>query len=223
MIFQSVHHAATATARPHGARSSDAVLQQVRGKAVPQRMRRHPGAQARCLRRHLAAAVELPCRDRQQRIAAREQPASRAALQPPRARSSSCGESIACRSFSPLPCSTRISMRLESISLTRSIMTGGCTPLSVRCTWKRRTSSAVAVAGKRPTKLVKASTWRRSTARPRRCASSSDRAELARHLARVHYPRKLPRVLSPEEVGRLLEAAPGPGLKYRAALAVGKK
>jgi hypothetical protein len=28
------------------------------------------------------------------------------------------------------------------------------------------------------------------------------RAELARHLARVHYPRKLPRVLSPEEVGR---------------------
>ncbi len=45
-----------------------------------------------------------------------------------------------------------------------------------------------------------------------------DRAELARHLARVHYPRKLPRVLSPEEVGRLLEAAPGPGLKYKAAL-----
>ena len=38
-----------------------------------------------------------------------------------------------------------------------------------------------------------------------------DRAELARHLARVHYPRTLPRVLSPEEVGRLLEAAPGPG------------
>ena len=38
-----------------------------------------------------------------------------------------------------------------------------------------------------------------------------DRPELARHLARVHYPRPLPRVLSPEEVGRLLEAAPGPG------------
>src|SRR5262245_50190400 len=47
-----------------------------------------------------------------------------------------------------------------------------------------------------------------------------DRAELARHLARVHYPRKLPRVLSPEEVGRLLEAAPGPGLKYKAALSI---
>ena len=47
-----------------------------------------------------------------------------------------------------------------------------------------------------------------------------DRPELARHLARVHYPRKLPRVLSPEEVGRLLEAAPGPGLKYKAALSI---
>jgi site-specific recombinase XerD len=47
-----------------------------------------------------------------------------------------------------------------------------------------------------------------------------DRAELARHLARVSYPRKLPRVLSPEEVGRLLEAAPGPGLKYKAALSI---
>lgn len=42
-----------------------------------------------------------------------------------------------------------------------------------------------------------------------------DRAELARHLARVHYPRKLPRVLSPEEVGRLLEAN-GDGLVGRA-------
>ena len=47
-----------------------------------------------------------------------------------------------------------------------------------------------------------------------------DRAELARHLARVHYPRRLPRVLSPEEVCRLLEAAPGPGLKYKAALSI---
>jgi site-specific recombinase XerD len=47
-----------------------------------------------------------------------------------------------------------------------------------------------------------------------------DRAEVARHLARVHYPRKLPRVLSPEEVARLLEAAPGPGLKYKAALSI---
>jgi site-specific recombinase XerD len=46
------------------------------------------------------------------------------------------------------------------------------------------------------------------------------RADLATQLARVHYPRRLPRVLSPEEVGRLIEAAPGPGLKYKAALSV---
>ena len=44
------------------------------------------------------------------------------------------------------------------------------------------------------------------------------RGDLAHHLTRVHYPRKLPRVLSPEDVARLLEAAPGPGLKYKAAL-----
>ena len=47
-----------------------------------------------------------------------------------------------------------------------------------------------------------------------------DRPELAHRLARVHYPRKLPRVLSAQDVGRLLEAAPGPGLKYKAALSV---
>src|SRR5450432_1581804 len=46
------------------------------------------------------------------------------------------------------------------------------------------------------------------------------RANLATQLTRVHYPRRLPRVLSPEEVARLLEAAPGPGLKYKAALSV---
>jgi site-specific recombinase XerD len=44
--------------------------------------------------------------------------------------------------------------------------------------------------------------------------------ELGHQLARAHYPRKLPRVLSPEDVMRLLEAAPGPGLKYKAALSV---
>jgi hypothetical protein len=37
---------------------------------------------------------------------------------------------------------------------------GGCTPLSVRCTWNRRTSSAVAISGERPRNLAKASTWR---------------------------------------------------------------
>jgi hypothetical protein len=47
-----------------------------------------------------------------------------------------------------------------------------------------------------------------------------DRIELSRHLARVHYSRPLPRVLSREEVRRLLETAPGPDLKYKAALSI---
>ena len=44
-----------------------------------------------------------------------------------------------------------------------------------------------------------------------------DRTDAIKHLTFVHEPRKLPLVLSPEEVARLLEAAPGP--KYKAALA----
>ena len=44
-----------------------------------------------------------------------------------------------------------------------------------------------------------------------------DRPDLARRLTVVRQPRKLPPVLSAEEVALLLEAAPGP--KYKAALA----
>ena len=36
----------------------------------------------------------------------------------------------------------------------------------------------------------------------------------------VREPRKLPVVLSPEEVARLIDCAPGPGLKYKAAFSV---
>jgi integrase/recombinase XerD len=43
-----------------------------------------------------------------------------------------------------------------------------------------------------------------------------DRPDLSRRLVLVRHPRTLPDVLSAEEVGRLLEAAPG--LKYKAAL-----
>ena len=43
-----------------------------------------------------------------------------------------------------------------------------------------------------------------------------DRPDLSRRFILVRYPRKLPNVLSVEEVGRLLEAAPG--LKHKAAL-----
>jgi integrase/recombinase XerD len=45
-----------------------------------------------------------------------------------------------------------------------------------------------------------------------------DHPEMARHLTFVREPHKIPVVLSPEEVARLLEAAPGP--KYKAALSV---
>jgi integrase/recombinase XerD len=47
-------------------------------------------------------------------------------------------------------------------------------------------------------------------------AITLDRPEMARHLTFVREPRKIPVVLSLEEVARLLEAAPGP--KYKAAL-----
>src|SRR4029077_20832360 len=41
-----------------------------------------------------------------------------------------------------------------------------------------------------------------------------DRPDLSRRLVLARYPLKLPAVLNVEEVGRLLEAAPGP--KYKA-------
>jgi site-specific recombinase XerD len=43
-----------------------------------------------------------------------------------------------------------------------------------------------------------------------------DRPEMGRHLTFVREPRRIPIILSLEEMGRLLEAAPGP--KYKAAL-----
>jgi integrase/recombinase XerD len=45
-----------------------------------------------------------------------------------------------------------------------------------------------------------------------------DRPDLAKHLSFIHEPRKVPIVLSSEEVARFLEAAPS--IKYKAALRV---
>ena len=44
------------------------------------------------------------------------------------------------------------------------------------------------------------------------------RSAIVEHTAFIHEPRKLPVVLSPEEVAHFLDAAPG--LKYKAALSV---
>ena len=46
------------------------------------------------------------------------------------------------------------------------------------------------------------------------------REDMKRHMQFRRQPRKLPVVLSVEEVSDLLTAAPGPGLKYRAALSI---
>src|SRR5262249_46516371 len=45
-----------------------------------------------------------------------------------------------------------------------------------------------------------------------------DRSDLGRHLSTIHRPRKAPVVLSPDEMARFLEAAPG--IKYKAAFSV---
>jgi site-specific recombinase XerD len=46
------------------------------------------------------------------------------------------------------------------------------------------------------------------------------RGDIESHMRIAREPRKLPVILSPEEVARFLDAAPGPGLKYQAALSV---
>lgn len=46
------------------------------------------------------------------------------------------------------------------------------------------------------------------------------RPEIERWTQFVREPRKLPLILSPEEVAHLIDCAPGPGLKYKAALSV---
>lgn len=79
----------------------------------------------------------------------------------------------------------------------------------------RRFQSAQLVAGAQPPKMnTQASALRFFL------AITCGRVDLAHQIARTHYPRKLPRILSADDVGRLLDCAPGPGLKYKAALSV---
>jgi len=51
-------------------------------------------------------------------------------------------------------------------------------------------------------------------------ATTCPRPEMKRHMRYQRAAKKIPVVLSAEEVARLLEAAPGPGLRYRAAFSV---
>ena len=51
-------------------------------------------------------------------------------------------------------------------------------------------------------------------------ATTCPRPEMKRHMRYQRAAKKIPVVLSAEEVARILEAAPGPGLRYRAAFSV---
>ena len=51
-------------------------------------------------------------------------------------------------------------------------------------------------------------------------ASTCLRPEMKRHMRYQRAAKKIPVVLSAEEVARIIEAAPGPGLRYRAAFSV---
>jgi integrase/recombinase XerD len=50
--------------------------------------------------------------------------------------------------------------------------------------------------------------------------TTCDREDMKRYMQFRTQPRRLPSVLSIEEVSEVLAAAPGPGLKYRAALSI---
>ena len=51
-------------------------------------------------------------------------------------------------------------------------------------------------------------------------ATTCPRPEMKRHMRYQRAAKKIPVVLSAEEVARILETAPGPGLRYRAAFSV---
>src|SRR5271165_1282243 len=110
----------------------------MRGKAVPQRVWRHPLLDPGGLGSGMDGAIELAGRQRLDRVAARKQPAPRQqhaqapALSPPGAQQfeqlrRQHGVAVPRlregRLLRPLPCSTRSSMRSESMSPTLSATT----------------------------------------------------------------------------------------------------
>ena len=102
----------------------DPGLHEMSAEGMPERVRRDPRSETGGIGGGVAGAVELAVRDRQQGILAREQPALRAALQPPGAQDrDQLRRQQAVAILRPLPCSTRISIRLLSISLTRRATT----------------------------------------------------------------------------------------------------
>src|SRR6202022_3776146 len=94
----------------------DVLLEQVRGEAVSQGVRRNPIWQSSQIGGHVADAVELSRRHRVHTFGCAMRHQSRSS-------SDNCGDSIAWRSLPPLPWSTRSIMRLESMSQTFSATT----------------------------------------------------------------------------------------------------
>ena len=108
----------------------DAVLEQVGREAVAQRVRPDPLGDLRRLRRLDHDAMKLPGADRpgaccpgNSQPSRCSTPCCRPAFHHSRRRVSKSAASMALRSRPPLPCSTRISMRLLSISATLSPLT----------------------------------------------------------------------------------------------------
>src|ERR1700676_20468 len=99
----------------------DVLLEQMGGEAVPQGVQRDALVDVRHLGGGVAGAIELARGHWLGRIAAREQPTLRPRRpHQVRSRSSRLGESMTLRSLPPLPCSTRMIMRLLSMSETLS-------------------------------------------------------------------------------------------------------
>ena len=53
-----------------------------------------------------------------------------------------------------------VTLKKNRSAVTVALMVGGRTPVSLMCSWKARRSSAVAVSGARPRKIVRFSTAR---------------------------------------------------------------